>query len=325
MKLYPLQFKPIFKSKIWGGDQLNTLKKINPPINQLGESWEISVVPDDESIITNGNYKGQSLTELIEQYPLQLLGATSVNRFGNQFPLLIKYIDAAQDLSIQVHPDDSVAQKKHNSFGKTEMWYIMHADEGARLIMGFNEDCDKDAFAKAIQEKSLLDLLNKQQVKTGDAFFIKPGLIHAIGGGITLAEIQQSSDITYRVYDFDRKDDEGNTRELHIQDTIDVADYNKVKGHHINYNPSKTGSQNLATNRYFKTDYVSFDDHYQINPAQLESFVVLMNVGDTIIDIEVDDENVTLKPVETVLLPASLVAVDLHSTAGAKVLQVSIS
>ncbi|EAS20214.1 mannose-6-phosphate isomerase [Flavobacteria bacterium BBFL7] len=323
MRLYPLSFEPILKDKIWGGEELNKIKNIEPPISQLGESWEISVVENDVSVIKSGHYKGLNLNELIEKYPAELLGDRVIELHGPQFPLLIKYINAAQDLSIQVHPDDTVALRKHNSFGKTEMWYIMDAQPDARLILGFKEESNKDAFAKAISEKTVMDLFNQIKVAEGDSFFIKPGLIHAIGAGITLAEIQQSSDITYRVYDFDRRDHLGNARELHIDDSIEVSDYKESHNHVIDYNPKIYGNQNLARNQYFTTDYLFFKGCQRVAVNVHQSFMVLMNIGESC-DVYCNGVNHKLESAQTILIPAAVPYVLVKSSNEAKLLSVHL-
>lgn len=323
MKLYPLSFEPILKDKIWGGDKLNKIKNIEPPISKLGESWEISVVENDISVVKSGAYRGLNLNELIEKFPQELLGEKVIEQHGKQFPLLIKYINAAQDLSIQVHPDDAVAMKKHNSFGKTEMWYIMDAQPDSRLILGFKEESNKDAFAKAISENTVMDLFNQIEVTEGDSFFIKPGLVHAIGAGITLAEIQQSSDITYRVYDFDRRDHLGNARELHIDDSIEVSDYKVSHNHVINYNPNQPGEQNLATNQYFTTDYLFFKGCKRIEVNVHKSFMVLMNVGKSC-DVYCNGISHKLEPAHTILIPAAVPYVLVKSSNEAKLLSVHL-
>ena len=225
MNLYPLTFTPIFKERIWGGEKLE--KELHKPIHQplIGESWEVSTVKGDISVIDNGALKGTSLQTLIEQAPEALLGRAVYKRFGTDFPLLIKFIDAAQDLSIQVHPDDALAKARHNSFGKTEMWYIMEADPNASIIIGFNRNVSKEEYQSHLENKTLSQLLNYEKVSHGDMFFIPAGKIHAIGAGVLLAEIQQTSDITYRVYDFDRKDKHGNYRELHTELALDAIDF----------------------------------------------------------------------------------------------------
>ncbi len=323
MTLYPLQFNSILKNKIWGGNDLNIIKNLDNPIHQLGESWEISVVPNDVSIINNGKYKDHSILELIENFPIQLLGKKVISQFGEQFPLLIKYINAAQDLSIQVHPDDVVAQRKHNSFGKTEMWYIMNATPDSRLILGFNEDCNDAAFAKAISQNTVMELLNSENVVAGDAFFIHPGLVHSIGAGITLAEIQQSSDITYRVYDFDRRDDDGNTRKLHIKESVEVTDYKKSTDYKIHYNPTCLGTQNLKTTPYFTTDYLHFTGCEDVEVARHNSFMVLMNIGEDCM-VYYDGEHYRLNYAQTMLLPAAIPYVRIESTGDSKLLAIHL-
>ena len=204
MQLYPLKFEPILKERLWGGTKLKDVLG-KPSENDItGESWELSGVKDDISIVSNGSFSGTSLQELINQKPEELLGKDVFQRFGKEFPILIKFIDAKQDLSIQLHPNDALAKERHNSFGKTEMWYVMDADKGANLIVGFNKNVTKEEYSKSLEKDTLLDLLNYEPVKEGDTFFINTGKIHAIGAGVLLAEIQQTSDVTYRVFE-DRK------------------------------------------------------------------------------------------------------------------------
>lgn len=234
MNLYPFKFQPILKERLWGGTKLKDL--LNKPSSSdiTGESWELSAVKGDVSIIENGPLAGTSLQEAINHHPQALLGKSVTNRFGTEFPILIKFIDAKQDLSIQLHPNDELAKERHNSFGKTEMWYIMQADPGAELIVGFKQDMTKENYEKHLNEGKLTDILNYEKVKEGDTFFINTGKVHAIGAGILLAEIQQTSDITYRVYDFNRKDKEGNLRELHTELAIDAIDYSYKDDFKIN-------------------------------------------------------------------------------------------
>jgi mannose-6-phosphate isomerase len=240
MKLYPLQFEPIFKERIWGGTKLKTY--LNKPIqsDNTGESWEISTVENDVSIVSNGNFKGKSLNDLIDEFPEQILGTKVYEQFGKQFPLLFKFIDAREDLSIQLHPNDELAKKRHNSFGKTEMWYVMQAEANARLIVGFKEKSSANEYIENLNNKTLLSILDSKKVKEGDVFFLETGTIHAIGAGILIAEIQQTSDITYRVYDFDRVDAQGNQRELHLDLALDAINYD-VTNAHVEY--SKTENQ----------------------------------------------------------------------------------
>jgi mannose-6-phosphate isomerase len=215
IKLYPFVFEPIFKERIWGGSKLKSELNKQIPSDTIGESWEISSVQDDVSIVKNGFLKGKSLNAILQEYPIEILGTSVFEHFEDQFPLLFKFLDAKEDLSIQLHPNDELAKKRHNSFGKTEMWYVMQADEGSKLIVGFKENSSKEEYLNHVNNKTIVTILDQIPVQKGDVFFLETGTIHAIGAGTVIAEIQQTSDITYRIYDFDRKDEQGNTRELH--------------------------------------------------------------------------------------------------------------
>ena len=223
---YPLKFKPILKEKIWGGEKLKDLLNKESDKNNIGESWEISTVENDISTIVNGKWKGKSLKELIEMFGDHLLGNKVYQEFGNQFPLLIKYIDAKEALSIQLHPNDELAKSRHNSFGKTEMWYVMQADQEANLQVGFKDLVNKETYINNVKNKTLVEILNFDEVEKGDVYFIPTGRVHAIGAGVLLAEIQQTSDITYRIYDWERKDSNGNYRDLHTDEALEAIDFN---------------------------------------------------------------------------------------------------
>ena len=274
MKLYPLQFEPILKERIWGGTKLKTY--LNKPITSeiTGESWEISVVENDVSIIANGVFKGKSLNELINDFPEQVLGAKVFEQFGKQFPLLFKYLDARKDLSIQVHPNDELAKKRHNSFGKTEMWYVMQADESARLVVGFKNDSNQQEYLAHLENKNLIDLLNEYPVSKGDVFFLETGTIHAIGAGIVIAEIQQTSDVTYRIYDWDRVDANGNERELHTQLALDAINY-KTTFAKKEYKSTENKSTSLVDCPYFKTNIIPLNGELLIEKTS-DSFMVFM-------------------------------------------------
>lgn len=226
--LYPLKFEPILKEKVWGGNKLNTLFQ-KEAIGEIGESWEISGVNENVSVVSNGSLKGKSLNWLLEVYKHKLVGRKVYRHFGNTFPLLFKLIDACEDLSVQVHPDDFLAKKRHNSFGKTEMWYILDVEKEGRLILGFNEKMSQKKYLKALSENRITEILKSEPVKKGDAFILKPGTVHAIGAGVLLAEIQQTSDITYRIYDWERPDTNGQMRQLHTDLALDAIDFNSSK------------------------------------------------------------------------------------------------
>jgi len=323
MNWYPLTFDPIYKDKIWGGNKLNVLKHVQPPIPKLGESWEISDVGDDVSIVSQGLLEGKSLKWILENHGKEVMGKRVFDRFGTQFPILIKYIDATQDLSIQLHPDDKMAMAKHDSFGKTEMWYVMDADQEARLTLGFKEACDKFAFAKAIQNNRLPALLNSEQVKPGDCFFIQPGFVHAIGAGITLAEIQQSSDITYRVYDYDRRDDQGVPRDLHIDESIAAADYSKAVNHQLQYDRDTQGRQELTKTEYFETDILQFEGTSRIELQTDNSFTILMNVGEDC-NLLQEGTSYPFHNSQTYLIPATMEDLSVACSGNGKLLVVHL-
>ena len=302
--LYPIKFTPILKDKIWGGQKLKNLLNKESNLPNVGESWEISDVEGDTSIVSNGNLKGKSLKELLETYKADLLGDKNYKIFGNKFPLLIKFIDAKEDLSIQLHPNDELAAERHNSFGKTEMWYVMQADEGSNLIVGFNQDMTAEKYLKHLENKTLTEILNFDKVKTGDTYFIEVGRVHAIGAGVMLAEIQQTSDITYRVYDWDRVDDDGNERELHNDLAIDAFDFNMPDNFRVEYPKAENESNNMVSCPYFKTSYLKVTKELEKENNKDSFFIYMCVEGHA--KILVEDYSVEMKTGETVLLPAAL-------------------
>lgn len=237
--LYPLKFDSILKSIIWGGDRITKFKNIQPQQDGIGESWEISGVKNNWSIVSNGELKGKSLQELVIEHKGELVGKSVYNKFGDTFPLLIKFIDAKQNLSIQVHPDDVLAKERHDSFGKTEMWYVVDADKNAFLYSGFKKQMTPDQYVQSVADNTFVDYLSKEETKAGDVFFLPAGRVHAIGAGLFVAEIQQTSDITYRIYDYDRKDANGNGRELHTELAKDAIDFKVYDNYKTKYTPQK--------------------------------------------------------------------------------------
>jgi mannose-6-phosphate isomerase len=320
--MYPLKFQPILKERLWGGTKLKDVLG-KPSDNDItGESWEISTVKGDVSVIANGNLSGTSLQELINENPEGVLGKSVVERFGTDFPILIKFIDAKKDLSIQLHPNDELAKERHDSFGKTEMWYIMDADEEANLIVGFNKDVSKEEYSKSLQDDSLLDLLNYEPVKEGDTFFINTGKIHAIGAGVLLAEIQQTSDVTYRVFDFNRRDKDGNLRELHTEMALDAIDYKKKDDFKVSY-PNKIDAVNTMVDcPYFKTNFLELSEELEQDVTLRDSFSIYMCVGGSV-EVQNDFGSVNIHKGETTLVPANSTSIFLK-TAGAKLLEVII-
>ena len=322
MELYPLKFKPILKERLWGGHKLRDVLDKNFKGTGIGESWELSGVEGDVSLIDNGPYKGKSLVELIQAYPTELLGKPVIDKFGKEFPILIKFIDAQKDLSIQLHPGDELAQARHNSFGKTEMWYVMDADPGAELIIGFKRDMSKEEYQRAMEEKSLPQYLHYEAVASGDGFFINSGKIHAIGAGILLAEIQQSSDVTYRVYDFDRRDARGNLRELHTELAVDAMDFKKRDDFKISYGKQKNRENLMVSSPYFKTSFLELDKQTRLSLSHPNSFTVLICV-DGAAEVVLNSWKIQIKKGETVLLPAGASEV-MVNTSESRFLKVSL-
>ena len=319
--LYPLKFNPILKEKIWGGTKLNSIlnKKSSSPI--IGESWEISDVEGETSIVCNGTFKGTSLKTLLEKHKSDLIGEKNYRAFGNKFPLLIKFIDAKQDLSIQLHPNDELASKRHSSFGKTEMWYVLHADDDSNLIVGFNQKMNPELYLKHLKAKTLPQILNYDKVKEGDSYFIEVGRVHAIGAGVLLAEIQQTSDITYRVYDWDRIDDEGNERELHNDLAIDAFDFEMEDNYRVAYQQLQNHSNEMVSCPYFTTNYLEITDSIEYENKQ-DSFIIYMCVDGTA-QIKVNSFVESIEKGETLLIPAALKSYQISSKK-AKLLEVYV-
>ncbi|MDH7446870.1 type I phosphomannose isomerase catalytic subunit [Aquimarina sp. 2201CG14-23] len=320
--LYILKFKPILKEKIWGGDKLKDVfgKESSGPAT--GESWEISDVEEDQSVIQNGRFSGKTLKALLIDYKEKLVGEKNFKRFGTKFPLLIKFIDAKEDLSVQLHPGDEIAKQKHNSLGKTEMWYVVQSDNDANIIVGFNQEVTPELYQKHVAEKSIKDILHYEPVDAGDTFFIYSGLIHAIGKGVLLAEIQQTSDITYRVYDWDRTDANGNHRELHQQDALEAIDFKSNSDYKITYNLKKNQITDLVSCPHFITNIIEADHEMVLSHVGLDSFVVYMCVeGQAMIESEENTMDIALG--ETILVPASIKQIKVISK-GVKLLQTYI-
>tara|TARA_R110000868_G_scaffold98706_2_gene271718 strand:+ start:4442 stop:5404 length:963 start_codon:yes stop_codon:yes gene_type:complete len=320
--MYPLKFNPILKERLWGGRKLGDIfgKPIKSDIT--GESWEISTVKGDISVVSNGDLAGSTLQGLIDANSEALLGKSVVARFGKEFPILIKFIDAKQDLSIQLHPNDKLAKERHNSFGKTEMWYIMDADKDADLIVGFNKNVTKEEYQKSIENDTLLDLLNYEKVKEGDTFFINTGKIHAIGAGVVLAEIQQTSDVTYRVFDFNRKDKEGNLRELHTDMAVDAMDYQQKDDFIVKYSKENNAVNTMVDCPYFKTNYINLSENFKQDISNRDSFTIYMCVSGSATVVN-DSGEATIKKGETVLVPANSKQITLK-TNKATLLEVTI-
>ena len=323
MKLYPLKFNPIFKERIWGGNKLQTMLQKNCKGDAIGESWEISDVKDEPSIVSKGALKGKTLQELSETFQENLLGKKVYAAFGTKFPLLIKYIDAKRDLSIQVHPTDALAQKRHNSFGKTEMWYVMQADEGAELLVGFNKEVTKEKYQAHLKNNTLTDILNFEKVQKGDVYFLPAGRVHAIGGGILLAEIQQTSDITYRMFDWNRVDATGKARELHTDLALDAIDYTFHENVKTEYNAQENKVSTIVDSQYFTTNLIPFKGELNINHDEKDSFVIYLCVKGNV-TFETENYKETLALGETLLLPASIKNIKISTNEASELLEVYI-
>lgn len=319
--LYPLKFRTIYKDKIWGGQKIKTyLHKDFGDLPNCGETWEISGVKSDVSVVANGELEGESLADLLEKYKDQLVGKKVYDHFGNIFPLLVKFIDANDDLSIQVHPNDELAKKRHNSFGKTEMWYVLEADPGSTLISGFNQPVNEQIYLDKLNSGHIMDILNREDVHAGDVFFLPAGRVHTIGKGLLIAEIQQTSDITYRIYDFDRVDDKGNKRELHTQEALAAIDYNFYTDYKTKYQAEKNETVQLVKCPYFTTNVLDFTQNTAKDYSNLDSFVIHVCVaGDYV--IETGGKQYPVKMGECILLPKTINDISLKTAGGFKILE----
>ena len=322
--LYPLKFTPICKDKIWGGNKLHELlNKQFPELPNCGESWEISGVQNDISVVSNGFLKGNNLEELIEVYMGDLVCEKVYEKFGEEFPLLIKFIDANDDLSIQVHPNDELAAERHDSFGKTEMWYVVQADPGARLIAGFNRKLDKAEYLNYFKNGQLEEILNYEEVKAGDVFFMPAGRVHAIGKGIVVAEIQQTSDVTYRIYDFNRVDSDGHGRELHTDLAVDAIEYRQESNYRTEYQAINNQSVKLVECSYFTTNILPLTANVERDFAELDTFVIYTCLeGNCAINWE--GQSLAVVKGDSVLVPAliSNFGLSVNSGESAKLLEV---
>lgn len=304
MNLYPIKFDPILKSIIWGGSDICKFKGITPARDGIGESWEISGVEGNISVVEGGSLKGQNLQELIETYKERLVGKKVYDKFGNKFPLLIKFIDARDNLSIQVHPDDELGMKRHNSFGKTEMWYVINAAPGAFLYSGFAKQLNPDDYVKSIEDNTFVDYLAKHDVKKGDSFFLPAGRVHAIGAGTFIAEIQQTSNITYRIYDYNRKDANGNSRELHTELAKDAIDYKIYDNYKIDYKHEEDKPVLLESCQYFTTNLLELDKPLVRDHSKDDSFVIYICMDGACEIKDASGTTVKMKQGETLLVPA---------------------
>jgi mannose-6-phosphate isomerase len=318
-----LKFEPILKEKIWGGEKLNNLLYKESDKLNIGESWEISDVDSDTSIVSNGILKGKDLKELIAEFKGDLVGDKIYKHFGEKFPLLIKFIDAKEALSIQLHPNDMLAKQRHNSFGKTEMWYVIQADEKANLIVWFNKEVTYEEYVKNLEDKTLLDILNVDEVKPGDVYFIPTGRVHAIGAGVLLAEIQQTSDVTYRIYDWDRPNPDGTFRDLHTEEAIDAIDYKVQDSYKTAYSKNNNTSSEIVSCPYFTTNVLPISKNIQVDHFDKDSFVIYMCVKGEV-EFVSQNQHEKLSYGQTLLVPSYLKEFEISTTTDSELLEVFI-
>lgn len=303
--MQPLFFKPLLKSTLWGGNKIIPFKGLDIRQENVGESWELSGVKGNESVIASGVYERLTISEVIRHEKANLLGHENYERFGDEFPLLIKFIDACQDLSIQVHPDDETARRQGRSRGKTEMWYLMECDKDAHLRSGLKAKITPEEYKAMVADDTICDAIADYAVKEGDCFFLPAGRIHSIGAGCFLAEIQQTSDVTYRIYDFKRRDKDGNMRELHTEEAAESIDYHVEKDYQTHYQNRKNEGVELVRCPYFKTAVYDLDEPMQLDYSELDSFVVLIALDGEAELTDNENNRITLRAGQTVLYPAT--------------------
>jgi mannose-6-phosphate isomerase len=323
--LYPLKFKPVFKEKIWGGQKIRTSLGLDfTPLTNCGEAWALSGVSGCQTVVANGFLEGNELNELLEIYMDELVGEKVFRQYPGEFPILVKFIDANDWLSIQVHPDDALAAQRNIGHGKTEMWYILDAEPDAALITGFNRKMDAATYLRFLEEKRLKEVLNFEKVHKDDVFFIPAGRVHALGPGILLAEIQQTSDTTYRIYDWDRLDADGKSRELHLEEALGAIDFKHVDSYRTTYRQSLNKASTLVDCPFFTTNLLDADRETAKDYSSLDSFVIYLCVAGKG-EIRSGDVTVPLTPGEVVLLPAVTEGVFVLPEPNIKILEVYIS
>ena len=320
--LYPLKFQPVFKDKIWGGRKIKDILNMDfGKLSNCGEAWVVSGVEGNPTLVKNGFLAGNELNELVSVYMGDLVGDDVYDKFGDEFPLLIKYIDANDWLSIQVHPDDELAARRKIGRGKTEMWYILEAEKKSELISGFSKKVNRESYQKYLNEKKLKDILNFEKVEKGDVFFIPAGRVHALGPGILLAEIQQTSDTTYRIYDWDRIDADGMQRELHTKEALDALDFEVADAYKTHYKPEKNKTVPLVHCPQFTTNLLEYDQAIRKDFEEIDSFVIYMGIqGESTLKWDGGEEKIALG--EAVVIPNSINNFELKPSGKAKLLEI---
>lgn len=311
MNLYPFLFEPNLHSVVWGGNQLRPYKGLEPSEEPIGESWEVSTVPSSTSIISNGECKGKDLNTIINEQPEAILGKVVNEKYQGKLPLLVKFIDAKKDLSIQVHPNDDMAMRVHGKMGKSEMWYVIKADEGAHLYAGFKQEITSEEYQKRVTEGTITEVLADHQVKAGDVFYLPAGRVHAICGGIMLAEVQQSSDVTYRIFDYNRPGMDGKPRELHTELAAQALDYHVEDNYRTEYIDNKNKATQIIDTPYFDVRVMEISKPFHRNLRKYDSFVISMCiVGDCKIKVRSTGDEILLKEGHSTLIPAVIADYD---------------
>lgn len=310
--MYPLLFKPNLHSVVWGGNRLELLKQLSPSTLPIGESWEVSAVPSSVSIIGNGEWEGMELTDIIAKYPIEILGESVARQYNNQLPLLVKFIDAQRDLSIQVHPNDEMAKRVHGKLGKSEMWYVIDAQPGAYLYAGFKHQLSKEEYCQKVADGTICDALAKHEVHKGDVFYLPSGRIHAICGGILLAEVQQSSDVTYRIYDYNRPGMDGKPRELHTELAAEALDFSVLDDYRTSYFDDSSRANHCIDSSFFNVRVVEAESQFHRNLIKYDSFIITMCLkGDCWLKVRNSKEMVLIKEGYSCLIPASIADYDI--------------
>ncbi|MDR0560632.1 MAG: class I mannose-6-phosphate isomerase [Prevotellaceae bacterium] len=325
MELYPLKFKPVYKERVWGGNKIEKiLGRVKNSNKNIGESWELSSVGGSLSVVSNGFLKGNNIQEIVEIYMGEIVGEKIYEKFGIEFPLLFKYIDSSELLSVQVHPDDATAMERHRAYGKTEMWYVLDADDDSQIYVGFNREIDKEEFKTRVKNSTLLEVLNVEKVEKGDVYFLPSGRIHALGKGLLIAEIQQTSDITYRIYDWGRENNPATAREMHTQLAEDVIDYGYCEKYVTEYVPKQNKPSELVKCPYFTTNLLSLTQKTERDYAATDSFVVYMCIDGQAELLCNNGVSENISRGETVLIPAVIDYVNINPRTDVKLIEVYI-
>ena len=317
MQLYPLQFEPNLHSVVWGGNQLRPYKGLEPSDEPIGESWEVSAVPSSTSIVSNGVYAGKDIISVINDHPDAILGKKVNEKYNGKLPLLVKFIDAKCDLSIQVHPNDEMAMCEHGKMGKSEMWYVIKADEGAHLYAGFKQEITPEEYQQRIADGTITNVLADHQVKAGDVFYLPAGRVHAICGGILLAEVQQSSDVTYRIFDYNRPGMDGKPRELHTELAAKALDYHVIDNYRTEYTETSNKAVQIIDSPYFSVRVMEVSKAFHRNLLKYDSFIITMCIeGDCKIRVRSTGDEFELKQGNSTLIPAAIADYDIIPQSG---------